>query len=297
MLIVPLARVVGPEQDLAKVANCWSVAISASCAGGLGLEGMWTPTVPAEPEEAAEADGPASAAAAEKVTPLSRCGPSAGSSCSAPAQPPEVKSSAFLGRRRGRSARRRPGSACGRRRPAAVRGLHLAGVRTPSPGRRRRSRGRCALGLEPYVVACLSVLLNLLERESGGPGSAMIGHFLLPPASMAILIEPSPDDVVGGARPGTRCLTDPFRRRPPSEQIDDDAGPPPATSRKAEKPAPRRSPAPDVVRTSTADSLLCLRTPARSPPAVTLRITGARYFGVDIADGAGPRAASWRHSP
>jgi hypothetical protein len=111
------------------------------------------------------------------------------------------------------------------------------------------------------------------------------------------LVGPGSDDEIIGDRPGDRYLTGilfPPRTALGADQ-DDDAD----TAGDAEEGGvgAEAVAGANMMRPSTAGLSFALRTPAGSPPAVTIRITSARYLGVDIDDERSRAPASWRRHP
>lgn len=111
------------------------------------------------------------------------------------------------------------------------------------------------------------------------------------------LVGPGSDDEVIGDRPGDRYLTGilfPLKTALGADQ-DDDAD----TSGDVEEggAGAEAVAGANMMRPSTAGLSFALWTRAGSPPAVTIRITGARYLGVDIDDERSRTPASWRRQP
>lgn len=111
------------------------------------------------------------------------------------------------------------------------------------------------------------------------------------------LVGPASEDEVIGDRPGDRYLTGILfpPRIPFGADQDDDAdtaGDLEEGSAGAEAVAGA-----NMMRPSTAGLSFALKTPAGSPPAITLTITGARYRGVDDGDERSRMPRAWRRHP
>lgn len=111
------------------------------------------------------------------------------------------------------------------------------------------------------------------------------------------LIGPGSDEEVINDRPGDRYLTGILfpPKTPVGAEQDDDAD----TAGDIEEGATGAEAVAGahMMRPSTAGLSFALRAPEGSSPAISLEITGARYFGVDLDDERGRTPTSWRRRP